>query len=190
MTKIFKTKNLPGVYCVLALLPIWETAAILFVMTQLAILVGRDIFEGLPYQVAYSAAVGDAGFVVSVLIAATILQRCQYVAVWWPRTGKAQTLVLYASVVIGTVASMLTISSRSGRTMDIYHDVVVVPLFLYLAITLLPVIFKNGKRVEIVATLCCILLWAILVVFDVMHDRMNQREWLGNHVNVIEQMRR
>jgi hypothetical protein len=121
---------------------------------------------------------------VVVLIAATILQRggevktlsCLEVGGIGFQGILLINIVLYCGII-----SYLTLNSRSGQLMDIYHDVVIAPLFVFLAITLLPVIFKNGTRVEKIATLCFALLWFGLVVFDMTHDRMNQLLWLQNH---------
>jgi hypothetical protein len=68
--------------------------------------------------------------------------------------------------------------------MDVYHDVVVVPIFLSLAVFLLPVIFMNGKVINIIFSFCLILLWLLLLMFDLDSGRINQREWLREHYGV------
>jgi hypothetical protein len=170
-----------GSYYVLTALPVWATAAIMFAITLAAILVGRDILEGLPYNVAYSAALGDAGLVIGVLIAATILQRGGANIPNWLQSGTTHILILLASFALGLLVCVLTLSSRSGQVMDIYHDVVVAPIILYLAVTLVPVIYLSGTKMEKTAVLCFVLLWAGLVSFDIKHDRINQRTWIANH---------
>jgi len=165
----------------LTVLPIWATAAILFTFTLAAILIGRDILEGLPYNVAYSAVVGDAGLVISVLIAAGILQRRGLWLSVWPQTGIGHALIMFGSVMLGIIICVLTLGSRSGQVMDIYHDVIIAPLILYLAITLVPVIYYNGTRVEKMAVIGFVVLWLALVGFDVKYKRMDQRTWLQNH---------
>lgn len=64
-----------GIIYILNTLPIWAIAVILFAITMVPILIGRDILEGMPYNVAYSAVIGDVFLMIGVLIAATILQR-------------------------------------------------------------------------------------------------------------------
>ena len=172
--------KLVGSYYILMALPLWATAAILEAVL-LMIFVGRDIFEGLPYNIAYSSLIGDIGLMLAVLIGATILKRGEVKMSEWMQSKTAHILVLLLSVLLGIIVSVLTLSSRAGQIMDIYHDVIIAPLFLYLAVTLLPVIFKKGKKAEITAVLCFVLLWASLVVFDIEHGRMYQREWLQNH---------
>ena len=174
-----KTK-LVGSHYVLATLPIWATAAIL-VFILLAVFIGRDILEGLPYDIAYASLVGDFALMIVALISATILHRNELKIGRWLQIPAVHVAILAGSILLGILVSFVTLNLRSGQLMDIYHDVIIGPLFLYLGITLLPVIFKNGTKKEIIASLCFILLWASLVGFDIRTDRMNQREWLQNH---------
>ncbi len=175
--------QLVGSIYVLFALPIWAMVAILFTITLAAILVGRDILEGLPYNVAYSAVIGDAGLMICVLIAATILQReGDYIYIpHWLQDWFIHILILIVSIELGIFICVSSIKSRSGQVMDIYHDVVIGPLIFYLAVTLLPIIFINGTKVEIAALLCFVFLWIGLVGFDIKYERMNQRAWLKNH---------
>jgi hypothetical protein len=173
--------KLVGSYYVLATLPVWATAAILFAITMATILVGRDVLEGLPYNVAYSAIIGDAGLLIGVLIAATILQWGIVDVPQWLHSGTTHVLILFVLALGGTAVCLLTLGSRSGQAMDIYHDTVIAPLILYLAITLVPVIYYNGTKTEKLSVLVCFVLWASLVVFDIKYKRMDQRSWLQNH---------
>ena len=180
-----------GIHYLLAELPVWATGMILVALTQVPILIGRDILEGLPYNVAYSSAIGDVGFVIIALIAATILQRYNNLNLEYPkwlRGTEMHLLFFTANATLGFCVSELTLGSRSGQMMDIYHDVVIAPTFLTLAIFLLPVIFKNGTRMEKRATVLLIFLWVSLVGFDIKYDRMNQRQWLVKNINTILKM--
>lgn len=170
-----------GIYSVLTKLPIWATAIILYTMSLGVIYIGRDYFEGLPYQVAYSAQFGDMFLFGAILIANGILQR-KYAFI--PRllnNGHTQWVLFLFCVMIGIIISAATLDTRSGQEMDVYHDVVIAPFILYCAITLLPVIFFRGKGLEVISTFCFIAIWAGLVAFDVHHDRINQRHWLTTH---------
>ena len=170
-----------GIYYVLANLPIWATALILYFGTLGAIHVGRDYFEGLPYQVSYSAQLGDVALFIVVLIAAGILQRSSAEIPLWLQMPEAHGAILVGSFLIGIIVCVVTLKSRSGHYMDIYHDVVIAPVILYLAITLLPVIFLSGTAGEIDATINLALFWSCLVVFDIRNNRMDQRTWLKNN---------
>jgi len=108
----------------------------------------------------------------------------------WMANRYVHFAILVASVAVGITASVLTLTARHGQLMDVYHDVIVTPLFLYLAATLLPVIVKYGKRAEIVVVVCCGLLWAGLGWFDFAHSIFpSQRVWLYHHITLIYHMR-
>lgn len=126
-----KSKKLVGIYWVLAELPIWVTAGVLFVITQLVILIGRDLLEGIPYQVAYSAIVGEGlCFTAMILIAATILQRGGIYIPQFLRCPSMDIILLLGSIFVGMVICILTLRERSGNLVDIYHDLVVMPLII------------------------------------------------------------
>ncbi|KKU81259.1 MAG: hypothetical protein UY07_C0022G0024 [Parcubacteria group bacterium GW2011_GWA1_47_8] len=177
--------NLIGDYYVLANLPIWATAMFLFFGTLGVIHVGRDYFEGLPYQVSYSAQFGDAMLFGAVLIAVGILHRGGSVVPEWLQSNNAHVAILVTCFAFGVIVSILTIKGRSGKAMDVYHDVIIAPLILYLAITLLPLIWLNGTKTEMVSTTWFIIIWGLLVIFDIKANRMNQRRWLENHGVVL-----
>lgn len=175
--------KLYGSHYALAKLPMWAIFPILFIVVSLAILAGRDFSEGIPYQVAYSAVVGEGlCFIAMVLIIATILQR-QRGSLHIPRwlNGIMHFAILVMSCVISADIEHNTIISRSGWYMDIYHDLVVMPLILYLGATLLPIIWFNGEKSEKRAFWCFALLWVGAFVFDLIFNRINQFTWLLHH---------
>lgn len=163
-----------GSHYVLSVLPIWASSIILYAVTLGVIYVVRDFFEGLPYQVAYSAQFGDAALAGAVLIAATILQRGDPLP---SRLSCGYFHVLAALVSVGIGITWWSLD-RPAQWGDIYHHLFVAPLIFYLAITLLPVILINGTKVEKFCVLCFALTWATLLAFDLTHERMNQRQWL------------
>jgi hypothetical protein len=166
-----------GSHYVLSLLPIWATAILLYSVTTGVVYVLRDNFEGLPYQVAYSAQFGDAALLGAILIAATILHRGKPLP-WRYSRGYFHVLSALVSLTIGITWWSLDRPSHCG---DLYHHFFVAPLILYLAITLFPVILINGTRLEKAIVLCFVLSWATLVAFDLTQHRMNQRAWLQAH---------
>jgi hypothetical protein len=169
--------QLNGSHRVLSRLPIWASSIIFYAVTMGVVYVARDFFEGLPYQVAYSAQFGDAALAGAVLIAATILQRVGPL----PRWLSSRYFHGVAALVSVGLGSTWWSLDRPAHWGDIYHHLIIAPLIIYLAITLLPVILINGRRVEKSSVLCFALFWASLVAFDLTHGRMNQREWLQAH---------
>lgn len=170
-----------GIHAFLVWCPLWATVLILYAITELVMHTGRDLFEGLGYQVAYSAKVGDAALFGVVFIVATILQRGNIVLPGWLMETHVHLLLVVGCCLLGYVVNRMTLESRLGQAMDTYHDLVIAPMILYFAITLLPVIWLGGTTTERAATICFVLIWVALVVYDIKSDRMNQRQWLQKH---------
>lgn len=166
-----------GLY-LLAHYPIWVIVAFLVALLHVVPFVGRDYFEGMPYQVSYSAQIGDAGLLIVILIAATILQREGTFIPAWLVSTPLHVILTIAVFAVGALASIATLKSRSGQLVDVYHDVVIASILMYFAVTCLPVISANGTYVEYWMTVILISVWVMLVLFDLMTHRMNQREWL------------
>lgn len=164
-------------------LPIWVTAFILYMVTIGVLFILRDKFEGLFYNTSYASQLGDGALSVIVLMAAGILQRGaslpEWAQSWWFDIG-----AFILGSVLGTVWWLLDRPQQWG---DIYHHLVIAPLLCYLGITLLPIIWLSGTHVENYSTLTLILLWAVLVVYDIKTKRLNQREYfgLGEHLGTI-----
>jgi hypothetical protein len=170
-----------GIHAFLYSTEIWATVLLLYMFTLGALHLGREYFEGVPYQVAHSAQFGDAALIGVVLIAATVLQRGSVTLPGWLLSGLFHFTVALSAVCLGVLVSLGTLHARSGHIMDIYHDIVIAPAFVYFAVTLLPVIWLCGNPNEIRATVCLILFWAVLVAYDIKCGRMNQLKWLRNH---------
>jgi hypothetical protein len=166
-----------GSHYVLSELPIWASSIILYTVTMGVIYVTRDFFEGLPYQVAYSAQFGDAALAGAVLIAATILRRGNPMP-WMFSSGYFHILAALVSMGFGITWWSL---DRPAHWGDIYHHLFIAPLICYLAITLSPVILINGTKLEKFCAFCLVLVWITLVAFDIKYERMNQRQWLQSH---------
>ena len=152
----------------------------LFMLTFGAMFVGRHYFEGVPYQVSYSAHIGDAGLLAVILVAAEILKRTGVPNADWigNATSVNNTVVFSSLVVLGVIVALTTKKMRSAEVMDYYHDVVIAPVVAYCALTLLPVIFGAGSSSDCEFTFGLIVFWAICVEYDIREDRMNQRRLL------------
>jgi hypothetical protein len=119
-----------------------------------------DLFEGMPYQIAYYAQFGYVALAGAFLIAATILKRKEPLP-WWLSFGYVHILTAFVSVCFGVTWWFL---DRPAHWGDIYHHLFVAPLFLYMVLTLLPVILINGTKVEKFWALCFALSWATLLI--------------------------
>ena len=112
-----------------------------------------------------------------------------HIPIWLQDSG-THLWIFSLAVVLGIAICKITLASRSGQLMDIYHDVVIAPFILYAAITLLPVIWFNSTLSEKLATELFLIVWIILIIFDFKHDRINQRQWLIHRVGQIGWLRK
>jgi hypothetical protein len=186
--------ELVGSHKWLAKMPVWAIA-----LVGLAILMvipfGRYFFEGMMYDISFASSVGDKALLVVVLIGATMLQRGVRIPKWL-QSDRIHLMLCSLCFASGLIICISTLSSRQGREMDAWHDIIVVPLFAYLAFTLLPVIFsrENGKFVNVTMTelavvVCCIFVWVGLGWFDASQGLLIQRAWLSQHTHLIWMMR-
>ena len=176
------TAGLVGSHYVLAALPIWATVAVLVLLTYVVLYAGREYFEGMPYNVATSAIYGDAGFVICILIAAGILQR-RPVEHAWLESSSFHWGFAHLAVILGLVAQWLVIRQFGGfgQYVDTYHNLFIVPLFVYLLVTILPVIYLYGTITEKTFPIFALVLWVVLYLYDVATGRLEQRDWLRRH---------
>jgi hypothetical protein len=172
--------DLVGIHYILAALPIWATAMLLYIITMGVLFVLRDRSEGFFYNTSYSAMLGDAGLLAVVLMAAGVLQRGGQPPSWL-QDGGYQAFAGLAGLVFGVVWLVLDFPRQWG---DRYHHMVIAPLLCYLGITLLPVIFKNGTKTEIASTISMIALFAGLVVYDARTKRLDQRRYIAKRIHV------
>ncbi len=173
--------NLFGIHKIFASTPIWLIAVILWLCTDGAIHLMRDKLEGLGYQTAFSAKFGDAGLVGAILIGATILQRADVSIPMWLQNGWFQIGILVVCFGLGVAISLVTNGMRSGQAADVYHDIVIGPVILFLAITIVPVIWYNARWYEATFIVIAVIVWGSLVYVDLKYERFNQRQWLVSH---------
>ncbi len=176
-------QHLNGIYWLLANVPAWATTLVLSTGTLTALFVGRHRLERMPYQVSYSAQIGEGVFfVVIVLIAEGILARGGTVPDWlYDLDGDAHIALMVVCMCLGLLVFAATLKSRSGQAMDIYHDVVIGPAIAYCAFTLLPLISTSGTDLEWGVTVALTSLWVGLVFYDIWAKLLNQRAWLIEH---------
>ncbi len=166
-------KNLVGGYWVLVTLPIWATAFLLYVVTLGAIFFLRDHFEGLFYNTSYSAMLGDGALLVVVLMGAEIIKRAESISNVYGGWFHLGALL----IAIGFGFSWW-VMDRPQQWGDVYHHLVIAPIFAYFAVILLPLILGRGTKLEVGGTFCLVLLWAVLVVYDAKTKRLAQRQYM------------
>jgi hypothetical protein len=155
----------------------------MYAVTMGMIFILRDRCEGLFYNTSYSAMLGDGALVVVVLMAAEIVKRGS-LPEWLPRGGY-HLVAAGVGVAIGLVWFGIDLPRQWG---DRYHHIIIAPLLVYLSMTLLPVIVKNGTKIEKIATICLIAIWAVLVIYDAKVGRLDQRNYrsLGRCLDILK----
>jgi hypothetical protein len=177
-------KELNGIYAILVSMPIWSIVLVFYLLTLFVVDAGREIFEGFSYNVSFAAKYADVGLLVAILIGATILKRIPGFD-----SFLGAEIFQIICVAISLLISLFMISSEvlmrqkhiSRQIVDIYHNILIMPLFVFLFLTLVPVIYLHGSNVERLTTLFFLLLWVVLMICDIKAGRLEQREWLVKH---------
>ena len=170
-----------GSHLLFSVVPLWAIALACYVFMAVPIQVLRNRFEGMQYQVAWSADFGCSALVAIALIGATILQRGVLLPVWLGSEA-VHAVATGVAVLVGIIWAWTDWNTQWG---DRYHHAAVAPVLTYLLLTLLPVIFwGGGTTVEIVATLALLLIFAILTRIDIRQKRMGQRQWMQENMGV------
>ncbi|MBU4216396.1 hypothetical protein L6270_01450 [Candidatus Parcubacteria bacterium] len=140
--------NYYGVYAVLALLPIWATIVIFYLLTLFVVDAGRERFEGFSYNVSHAARYGDIGLLVIIIIGSTILQRCPELS-GFIATNKFQFLCGFVSGVIagGMFGAEVVMHSKGveRQIVDIYHNLFILPFFVGLLLALFRLLYFMGQ---------------------------------------------
>jgi hypothetical protein len=180
-----------GVYRFMAEYPVWAVPTAMFSFALAPILVLRAVFEGLPYQVSYAALFGDPGLVIAFMIVATIFRENRVTRIPTRlQKGLVHLYVYGGCLLFAALVSLSTMQSRSGQLGDLWHDFIVAPIFLYMGITMAPIIWYNGTKTEKRTIWSFVGLLVALCVLDLILRDLNQRWWLVNHgLQAIERMR-
>mgnify|MGYP003395363423 CR=1 FL=1 len=173
-----------GIFEFLANSNVFVVSLVLYFFSAPVIRIGRKVLEGRGYNVALSSDIGDIFIVLAIAVGIYILQRGAMIP-WWMGDGPQHTGLFAAIVAVSIVGCWLTLGSRSGQVMDIYHDVVVFPTLLFLFIMLAPIVYLSGTPAQKIVALACVVVWAGLAVFDFKTGRIDQRSWLAQHGIVL-----
>ncbi len=174
---IFPTKF---VITLLTVTPIWLIFAVLFFLCIAIHPLGRKYFEGTAYNISISSEYGDAALIAVVLITAGIIQR-QGAPIFLEHYQLAIVLV---SIVIGILDHTVAAGwpKKPQTKMDTYHNLVVVPLLVYLVLfTGLWVNLANGTALERVATITLGVIYLVTFLIDLKTGRIEQSKYLREH---------
>jgi hypothetical protein len=171
-----------GIYWLLFSLPLGATTFALYALTLGMIFILRDMKEGLFYNTSYSAMIGDGALLAVVVSAIGILKQGGVPPVWF--TAQLQMGAFGMSIVVGMIWFL---RDRPRCPADRYHHLVIAPLLLFLLLTLVPVIIKNGTRWDNALMVCFVAVWVGTLGYDVVTNRLDQRHYhnLGFHLNAF-----
>ncbi len=168
-------QHLHGSQYFLGQLPIWASSLILYVLMIGIIPVGRYVFDGYFYNVAWSSKLGDVFLIGCIAIGKSILQEQGVKTEAFTTTGYHLALAV-VSVTIGILVQM---NLKQKRVMDRYHALFVVPVFLYFGLSVVvPLNFMQGTAFQKWLTVALALAWLALVAFDGITGRLDQEAWL------------
>ncbi len=142
---------------------------------------GRKKLEGVAYNVSFASNIGDLALCAMFGIGILVLQHQNVLPPMWLRGTPVQLGVLVIVAAVMGVATYLEDLKSPKQWMDIYHNVVVVPVFLYLVILLGSVIWVDGTKTQVLAAVACCAVWVILLAVDILDGRLNQRKWIEEH---------
>ncbi len=168
-------------------LPISVTGFILMIFTTDVLYPGREILEGIPYNVSYASLLADVGLGLVIVIGAEIFKDDHLVKILMkaPRgfiySKGYHVLVLLVAACVAALLEVVPSPLNKPQVMDIYHNIVVVPLFMYLLATTYPAIVSLGNMRQRRFAFWLLMLWAAAMVFDMATDRLAQRPWLERH---------
>jgi len=158
----------------------WLLFLILWYLSVGVLWIGRRQFEGFGYNVAFSRQYGDIALSAAVAVAAVAYRGSPQLMHYG--TSDAWWHLFIGWIAVG-VAIVLTIRSlRHAQVMDMYHNSIVVPIFIYLfGVIVFPATAFAGTPLVKFLVLGCVLVWAILFAIDYIQDRLDQRAWLERH---------
>ena len=173
MKSLFFLDELVGSYWFLNQFPIF-VYIVIYVLFYSILLVGRWMFEGRAYDVALSSKYGDMALGAFVVYAASMIKQQDFQTKEFMQDPGFHWIVVIVSIVITLIYIIIT---KPAREMDIWHGIITVPLFLYLIGTIAPVYYYASSS-ELALGVLLIAIWIILVIYDVLSGRMDQRKWI------------
>lgn len=158
-------------------MPISAIALCLFLVTMGAMFLIRLVDQGLFYNVAVSAMLGDGVALYAVLLTAEVLKRGTPLPAFL-QNPLYHSVALFIAMVAGGIWLKFDWNTHWA---DRYHHGVIVPLLVYLALTLIPVLWVNGTKSENRILLGVVVFYGSTIAFDIVTQRMDQLKHLLKH---------
>ena len=169
---------LHGSHYILSVAPWWAVAGALYVATILVLWPMRLYFEGVAYNVAWSSKYGDIVLIAIVEIAQALLQYNLVQMPGWATGWVFHLVCACVAVAVGTFLVLGPTPLWRSQITDNYHNFFVVGLYVYLLLSIAPVLWYAQGYSAIAAALALLAVWALLAFDDVRTGRMDQRAYL------------
>ena len=184
------TSELFGSHRLFATMNPWVLGVVLYFGVNAFVLLGRKIFEGRAYNVAYSSWLGSAALIGCMSIAGHVLHRPDLPLPAWLTSSMYHQIVAGVSIVIGICMGALAIYQTTwakSQWVDLAFNLVIAPLFMYLLATLLPVINLylgvNVPTIYKTMTIVLLMLYGVTAIIDIRTGRLHQPEWVAAHLD-------
>jgi asparagine N-glycosylation enzyme membrane subunit Stt3 len=127
------------------------------------------------YQVSASAFLGDIALTIFVYTGATMINSGNFDPIGWLGSQGFHWVIIGVALVCSLVYYKNTKPKYLG---DVYHAVVILPLFMYFILVLVPVYYYYCSFSQGLVGLGLLLFWVLSVVYDMKEERLDQRKWI------------
>ena len=173
-------QNLSGSYYLLTLYPVFQTVTVLGLISIGAMFYIRDFCEGLAYNTSRCALWGGSAMLGVIYMGISILNNTLFIPAFLLSTTFHLLAGLISIVIaIANVRTLLAKNPRAmGTVMDTYHNLILLPGYTYLMLTLLPLIIFCGNGWHHILLLFAIIIYVGTLKRDMRTGRLNQPQYL------------
>lgn len=169
-----------GSYYLLTLYPAFQTITVLGLISIGAMFFIRDFFEGLAYNTSRCALWGGVAVLAVIGMGISILNNSPFIP---PFLSGAtfHFLTGLISIVIAIINVRTVLAKARGKEetiMDTYHNWVLLPGYIYLMLTVIPLILVCGNGWSHVSLILLAVVYVKTLVHDIQTGRLNQPKFL------------
>lgn len=169
-------------YYLLTLHSPFQTITILGLVSIGAMFFIRDFFEGLAYNTSRCALWGGCAVLGVVYLGIDLLHNAIVPPALTSGTFHFAAGVLSCIIAVINVGTLLRKTpSRQETVMDLYHNWILLPGYIYLLATLIPLIITLGSEWQIVALFVLAVIYGLTARLDVVAKRLDQPKFLKDN---------